>query len=97
MHCILFCSGYYEYNIKYERNAWDNGSVCCKKSTAGEFSTDSDKFNAKDVFVWTVFSAGYISVLNSSGFFFIPIMLCISVSMIWIKQEMSIKWWYNSN
>ena len=68
MHCILFCSGYYEYNIKYERNAWDNGSVCCKKSTAGGFSTDSDKFNAKDVFVWTVFSAGYISVLNSSGF-----------------------------
>ena len=53
-----------------------------KRATAGEFSTDSDKFNAKDVFDLnrTVFSAGYVPGLNSSGnstiqaFFGIPIM-----------------------
>ena len=53
-----------------------------KRATAGEYSSDSDNLNAKDVFDLnrTIFSAGYVPGLNSSGnstiqaFFGIPIM-----------------------
>ena len=53
-----------------------------KRATAGEFSSDSDKLNAKNVFDLnrTIFSAGYVPNLNSSSnqviqaFFGIPLL-----------------------
>ena len=53
-----------------------------KRATAGEFSTDSDKLKAKNIFDLdrTIFSAGYVPGLNSSGsqavqaFFGVPIL-----------------------
>ena len=53
-----------------------------KRATAGEFSSDSDKLKAKSVFDLdrTIFSAGYVPGLNSSGsqavqaFFGVPIL-----------------------
>lgn len=40
-----------------------------KRATAGQFSTDSDKVNAKDIFDLerSFFSAGYLGFLNSDG------------------------------
>lgn len=57
-------------------------SSAVKRATAGEFSTDSDKLNAKDVFDLnrTIFSAGYVPGFNSSqssavqAFFGVPIL-----------------------
>ena len=45
----------------------DNSAV--KRATAGQFSTDSDKVNAKDIFDLerSFFSAGYLGFLNSDG------------------------------
>ena len=48
-------------------NTLDNSAV--KRATAGQFSTDSDKVNAKDIFDLerSFFSAGYLGFLNSDG------------------------------
>ncbi|MEI0608019.1 hypothetical protein R4K48_13805 [Brachyspira pulli] len=45
----------------------DNSAV--KRATAGQFSTDSDKVNAKDIFDLerSFFSAGYLGFLSSDG------------------------------
>ncbi|MEI0490356.1 hypothetical protein [Brachyspira pulli] len=45
----------------------DNSAV--KRATAGQFSTDSDKVNAKDIFDLerSFFSAGYLGSLNDEG------------------------------
>ena len=45
----------------------DNSAV--KRATAGQFSTDSDKVNAKDIFDLerSFFSAGYLGSLSSDG------------------------------
>ena len=48
-------------------NTLDNSAV--KRATAGQFSTDSDKVNAKDIFDLerSFFSAGYLGSLSSDG------------------------------
>lgn len=87
----------------------DNSAV--KRATAGEFSTDSDRLNAKDVFDLnrTIFSAGYVPNLNSSSstavqaFFGIPInnnAMYFGVAGVYEMSEVGIDYnngsWYNT-
>ena len=67
--CITFAYSFAQIptaNMNTFIDNLDNSAV--KRATAGEFSTDSDKLNAKDVFDLnrTIFSAGYVPGLNSS-------------------------------
>ncbi|WP_295298702.1 hypothetical protein [uncultured Brachyspira sp.] len=81
--CITFAYSFAQIptaNMNTFIDNLDNSAV--KRATAGEFSTDSDKLNAKDVFDLnrTIFSAGYVPGLNSSdstavqAFFGMPIL-----------------------
>lgn len=81
--CITFAYSFAQLptaNMNTFIDNLDNSAV--KRATAGEFSTDSDKLNAKDVFDLnrTIFSAGYVPGLNSSdstavqAFFGMPIL-----------------------
>lgn len=81
--CITFAYSFAQIptaNMNTFIDNLDNSAV--KRATAGEFSTDSDKLNAKDVFDLnrTIFSAGYVPGLNSSdstavqAFFGVPIL-----------------------
>lgn len=68
--CITFAYSFAQIptaNMNTFINNLDNSAV--KRATAGEFSTDSDKLNAKDVFGLnrTIFSAGYVPGFNSSS------------------------------
>lgn len=81
--CITFAYSFAQIptaNMNTFIDNLDNSAV--KRATAGEFSTDSDKLNAKDVFDLnrTIFSAGYVPGFNSSdstavqAFFGMPIL-----------------------
>ncbi|MEI0580145.1 hypothetical protein [Brachyspira pilosicoli] len=81
--CITFAYSFAQIptaNMNTFIDNLDNSAV--KRATAGEFSTDSDKLNAKDVFDLnrTIFSAGYVPGFNSSdstavqAFFGVPIL-----------------------
>ena len=82
--CITFAYSFAQISSASTMNNFidnlDNSAV--KRATAGEFSTDSDKLNAKDVFDLnrTIFSAGYVPGFNSSSstavqaFFGVPIL-----------------------
>lgn len=68
--CITFAYSFAQIpaaNMNTFINNLDNSAV--KRATAGEFSTDTDKLNAKDVFGLnrTIFSAGYVPGFNSSS------------------------------
>lgn len=82
---ILFITSAYSFaqlsaNMQTMINNLDMSAK--KRATAGEFSSDSDKLNAKNVFDLnrTIFSAGYVPNLNSSSnqviqaFFGVPIL-----------------------
>ena len=82
---ILFITSAYSFaqlstNMQTMINNLDMSAK--KRATAGEFSSDSDKLNAKNVFDLnrTIFSAGYVPNLNSSSnqviqaFFGIPLL-----------------------
>lgn len=81
--CITFAYSFAQIPTANMNTFIDNlDSSAVKRATAGEFSTDSDKLNAKDVFDLnrTIFSAGYVPGLNSSdstavqAFFGVPIL-----------------------
>lgn len=81
--CITFAYSFAQISTANMNTFIDNlDNSAVKRATAGEFSTDSDKLNAKDVFDLnrTIFSAGYVPGLNSSGssavqaFFGVPIL-----------------------
>lgn len=81
--CITFSYSFAQIPTANMNTFIDNlDSSAVKRATAGEFSTDSDKLNAKDVFDLnrTIFSAGYVPGLNSSdstavqAFFGVPIL-----------------------
>ena len=86
--CILSAYSFAQLSVNMQTMI-DNLDMSAKKrATAGEFSSDSDKLNAKNVFDLnrTIFSAGYVPNLNSSSnqviqaFFGIPLLtLCILV------------------
>lgn len=81
--CITFAYSFAQIPTANMNTFIDNlDSSAVKRATAGEFSTDSDKLNAKDVFDLnrTIFSAGYVPGFNSSdstavqAFFGVPIL-----------------------
>lgn len=81
--CITFAYSFAQIPTANMNTFIDNlDKSAVKRATAGEFSTDSDKLNAKDVFDLnrTIFSAGYVPGLNSSdstavqAFFGMPIL-----------------------
>ncbi|TXJ43792.1 hypothetical protein [Brachyspira pilosicoli] len=68
--CITFAYSFAQIptaNMNTFIDNLDNSAV--KRATAGEFSTDTDKLNAKNVFDLnrTIFSAGYVPGFNSSS------------------------------
>lgn len=80
--CILSAYSFAQLSVNMQTMI-DNLDMSAKKrATAGEFSSDSDKLNAKNVFDLnrTIFSAGYVPNLNSSSnqviqaFFGIPLL-----------------------
>ena len=98
--CITFAYSFAQIPANSTMNDFignlDNSAV--KRATAGEFSTDSDKLNAKDVFDLnrTIFSAGYVPGLNSSGssavqaFFGMPILdnaMYVGVAGVYSMEE----------
>ena len=81
--CITFAYSFAQIPTANMNTFIDNlDKSAVKRATAGEFSTDSDKLNAKDVFDLnrTIFSAGYVPGFNSSqssavqAFFGVPIL-----------------------
>lgn len=61
--CITFAYSFAQIPTANMNTFIDNlDKSAVKRATAGEFSTDSDKLNAKDVFDLnrTIFSAGYV-------------------------------------
>lgn len=81
--CITFAYSFAQIPTANMNTFIDNlDKSAVKRATAGEFSTDSDKLNAKDVFDLnrTIFSAGYVPGFNSSdstavqAFFGMPIL-----------------------
>lgn len=81
--CITFAYSFAQIPTANMNTFIDNlDSSAVKRATAGKFSTDSDKLNAKDVFDLnrTIFSAGYVPGFNSSdstavqAFFGVPIL-----------------------
>ena len=68
--CITFAYSFAQIPTANMNTFIDNlDKSAVKRATAGEFSTDSDKLNAKDVFGLnrTIFSAGYVPGFNSSS------------------------------
>lgn len=69
--CITFAYSFAQIPTISTMNDFINNldSSAVKRATAGEFSTDTDKLNAKNVFDLnrTIFSAGYVPGFNSSG------------------------------
>ena len=69
--CITFAYSFAQIPTTSTMNDFiDNlDKSAVKRATAGEFSTDTDKLNAKDVFDLnrTIFSAGYVPGFNSSS------------------------------
>lgn len=81
--CITFAYSFAQIPTANMNTFIDNlDKSAVKRATAGEFSTDTDKLNAKNVFDLnrTIFSAGYVPGFNSSSstavqaFFGVPIL-----------------------
>ncbi len=68
--CITFAYSFAQIPTANMNTFIDNlDKSAVKRATAGEFSTDTDKLNAKNVFDLnrTIFSAGYVPGFNSSS------------------------------
>ena len=80
--CITFAYSFAQISTNMQTMIDNLDLSARKRSTAGEFSRDSDNLNAKDVFDLNriIFSAGYVPNLNSSSnqvvqaFFGVPIL-----------------------
>ena len=80
--CILSAYSFAQLSTNMQTMINNLDMSAKKRATAGEFSSDSDKLNAKNVFDLnrTIFSAGYVPNLNSSSnqviqaFFGIPLL-----------------------